>query len=236
MKIEDGVLKYYKGKTDTKEQGDVTLETAEFVRPYDDTAECKVFEIRGTEDRTFVFEATDPAEMKVWIESIELVRSEKLQAKQEEEKAKQIADTPQIILRFDSEGEESLLMTYRAVLEEEYPIVEEATIKQHLQYAANICEILQDVVVDIKKPRPARYNVLAPMMVLINNFLTERLNDILDGDSTLLRNANLGDMHAVLIWLTRYQVQLRDIYCPIPAGSSLQPKQCGLLEKVTCPQ
>ena len=234
MKLEGSYLRYYKTKTDKEETGSVNLETADWVRPYDLSPDCKIFEIREDE-RVFVFEAKDTDEMKFWMESIELIRHEAQHALDAAKAAKVIADTPVRIRMFDEEGERAFAEAIFLDMNDIYPENDEMTLRQHLDAAGEVAAYLADFVPETKKTtnRPARYDILAVAMELTNKLLAGRMMPVLQLDSPQLSNANLGDLHSLLMWLTRYQIQMRHTYCPIPPGATQQPSYCTLFEQVT---
>ena len=73
MKLEGKRLLYYKKKSDEKELGFASLETADFVRAYDATKpDCDIFEVQD-EDRVFVFQTPSHQEMLRWVNTVNKV-------------------------------------------------------------------------------------------------------------------------------------------------------------------
>ena len=63
---------YYKREADPQPQGTIALDGLSFVRAFDSDPACVTFELRRG-DRTFVFKAQTNADMKSWINEIEVV-------------------------------------------------------------------------------------------------------------------------------------------------------------------
>lgn len=72
MKLDGNFLRYYKNADDDTELGCINLSTADWVKPSDTSNKCKAFEIEENE-RRHVFEASDHAELRIWLESIAMV-------------------------------------------------------------------------------------------------------------------------------------------------------------------
>lgn len=294
MKVEGHFLRYYKRDLDTEELGSANLVTTDFIRPYDDTVDCTIFELQD-EDRVFVFQANSNKEMMHWISVLEKVRLSAQAKIQEEIQKKIVEETPIRIRWFDELGEEVFQEKILEDLADVYPDPShppdgdgEFSIKDHLDCATGIVEYLQGFVPEVQKSaqRPARYDILAVMMTMINSFLYDRMSTFLivstldaqrltmkrqrsrsdaamfmeqdeedDSDdnqnrSELIENATLGDLHAIIDWIAKYQITIKKIRCPVankegssspssPVASSsqavlstkyLSPKQSRLFE------
>jgi hypothetical protein len=243
VKVSGHNLKYYK-TPDTEELGSANLVTADFIRPYDDTPDCTIFEIKD-DDRVFVFQCATNKEMIHWINTLETIKTSALTKIQEEREAKIFAETPERIRIFDGEGEDGLINHIVNHLEEIYPDpqgIEESgdlmSIKDHLGCGAGIVEYLTDFVPELQKceTRPARYDILAVTMTLINGFLYDRMSYFLKvtsnsdnvlssnqqqqedntaGRSELIENATLGDLHAIIDFIAKFQITIKNIRCPV---------------------
>lgn len=73
MKLDGKYLRYYKNHTVTEESGSIDLSVADWVRPADNSAQCKAFEVEFN-SRTYFFEAESCKELAIWLDSIDLVR------------------------------------------------------------------------------------------------------------------------------------------------------------------
>ncbi len=230
MKLEGSILKYYKSDSGSEiELGVANMLTAEFVRPYDATPSCNTFEIKD-EDRVFIFQTRNNSEMQRWVLHLQQARTVS-QMKMSQEKQEKIKEATPIRIRwFDEEGEEKFTSNIRDDLEEMYPLTtseaygEFSTLKQHLACANDLVEYLKEFLPEVRKTddRPARYDILAVMLTLVNAALEDRLGPILctaaldstaDDDISvrhdLLEWATLGDLHYLIDWLTRYQSTLK---------------------------
>jgi siroheme synthase (precorrin-2 oxidase/ferrochelatase) len=244
VKVSGHNLKYYKSP-DTEELGNANLVTTDFIRPFDDTVDCTVFEMQDG-DRVFAFQCGSNKEMIHWINTLEKVKGSALTKIEEEVQKKIIEDTPEKIRWFDELGEEKFVFNVGIDLDESYPdpqtVLEETqepmTIKEHLECAADIVSYLQSFVPDVQKceTRPARYDILAVMLTIVNAFLYERMSYFLtvssvvgsdnvltseedDGKdqnrSDLIENATLGDLLAVINFISKYQNTIKNIRCPV---------------------
>ena len=235
--MEGSILRYFKSDSRNEvELGAANMLTAEFVRPYDSSPNCTVFEIKD-EDRVFIFQARNNSEMQRWLLHLQQARQSSLAKQAQEQQAKIKEATPIRIRWFDELGEEGFTNNILCDLEEMYPVrssdayEELDTLKKHLACATDLAEYLKEFLPEVQKTadRPARYDILAVMMTLVNAALEDRLKPILstavakpegslDSDifvrHDLLESATLGDLHAVIDWLTRYQSTLRRILCP----------------------
>lgn len=255
VKLEGNTFKYFKKDSDPEVLGSACMNTVEFVRPYDDTPDCQVFELKD-EDRVFIFQAASKKEMLHWVSTIDRIKSACQTKKQEEVKAKLEAETPIRIRWFDEKGVAEFTDIIRTDLADCYPdpsTMEEITLRKHLEFASELVGYMTDFVPEIQRceSRPARYDILALMMTEVNNLLQERFSSFLQVEendrSEYIEMANLGDLHALIDWLTRYQVTLRGIRCPVYSGdnaanastaaavlsvSHLNPKQCSAFDAV----
>jgi hypothetical protein len=319
VKVEGTYLRYYKKEGENEELGSANLITADFIRPYDDTTDCKIFELQE-DDRVFVFQCSSNKEMIHWINILEKVKASAQTKIQEEIAKKLVEETPVRIRWYDEDGEEEFRNNIMNDLVDIYPDPlnppEDGeggfSIKDHLDCASGVVEYLESFIPEIQKcdTRPARYDILATMLTMINNFLYERmstflivsnettanavklksqqkfkrksilvvLEDIQDEDrdseseeneegmiekarekkedeeeedqnrlkrSELIQNALLGDLHAIIDWISKYQITIKKIRCPVASSSSskdnkssqailsstyLTPKQSRLFE------
>jgi hypothetical protein len=146
VKLEGKNLCYFKKKNDDTPLGTASMETADFVRPYDASAECAIFEIQD-EDRVFVFQTPSHTEMLRWVGAVNKV----LQAYKERNKAvleaKIAKETPERIRRYDDLGEEEFMQSIECELAEIYPtseMVPDLTLKEHLSCASAVVQYLVD--------------------------------------------------------------------------------------------
>jgi hypothetical protein len=260
VRVEGLSLKYYKdndGKFE-KSLGSIDLSKAEFVRPLSEDEVCLLFEVHDEGDKTYKFQSATHKEMLHWVASVEkLIEAYKSKIQQEFER-KLAEETPLRIKWFDEEGEEYWLREIGADLNSMYPdpasTEDTLTIRQHLDCANEVVGYLTDFVPEVQRcdRRPARFDILAMMLTIVNNFLGQRLctflsiSDETEERSQLVEFANLGDLHAILDWLTRYQSTLKGIRCPVlnakdpipsPATTILStkyltPKQCILFDAI----
>lgn len=219
FKIEGMYLRYYRDQEDEEEQGSIDLINTQVIRPYDSSAECKRFEIGQTDGRVFELEAGDNGEMKIWIESLEMVRTEAKERSEEEERQRIIALTPPRVLMFDEEGEEMYVRDVLNDLDRIYPEGTEGTmtVRQHIDCAEEAGAFLMELVKETDKCEiyKARYEIRAVALEIVNEALAVKMLPILQWGSPLLMDANLGDIHALIVWLTRFQETLRTVYCPV---------------------
>jgi hypothetical protein len=225
------------------------------VRPYDDTSDCTTFEVQD-EDRVFVFQASSHKEMQHWLNTIDAVRNSAKAKIEEEVQAKLVAETPIRIRWFDELGEEKFKENIQQDLVDMYPDprAEEFSIKRHLECATECVEYLKELVPELQKcaTRPARYDILACVMTMINVHLFDRMHTFLrvshfnaamttteneegEGDekiSDLLENANLGDLHAIIDWITRFQLTLKNIRCPVAKNGEIANTTNAVLSQV----
>lgn len=235
VRIEGNFLRYYRGKRDTEEIGNLNIATSDWIRPYDVTPECKTFEIQD-EDRIFVFEAINPRDMKTWIDSIELVRMMAKDADEAAKTAKLIAETPPRIRYFDEHKEGAFISYITEHVNGIYSdkMIDALSLKEHIQAAESVSAYFGDFIQETRKTatRRARYDVLALGMDTINSLLSVRLTPVMDLTSMQHQTASLGDIHKLIIWLTRHQSLLRRTYCPLPTPSSLEPKKFVHFDKI----
>eukprot|EP01033_Poteriospumella_lacustris_P017600 gene17600-12595_t len=259
MRLEGTQLKYFKKEGD-QEQGAINIVSANFIRPFSDDDACKIFEIADQEDRVYAFQARSHTEMVRWIQTLNTVRNAAMDKAEEEKAAKLEAETPERIRFFDNEGEDAFQAIYREQLMDMYPdpAKEAMTIKTHLQYATEVVQYLKDLIPELQAVgnRPARYDILAVAMTETNAILSNRLNFFVEptfddgtGDAgnqylhDVLETANLGELHALIQWLSKYQSTLRGIRCPVHSPGTaavtsqarlstthVNPKQCDVFQ------
>jgi hypothetical protein len=194
--------------------------------------------------------------MLTWIKAIEDSLNFAKELLQREAKAKEVASLPyRIRVRapslflslthlgqlYDEKGADALVTHVLEDLEEIYPIPspkegeDRVTTDDHLALAGQIWDYIEDLLPEVAKvtsgghPRPARLDVLATCLVTINRFLTNRLSPILTPDIMDTTKLSLGDIHMMVDWLCRYQILLRDIYCPPLTPDSPSPSTSSLL-------
>jgi hypothetical protein len=168
---------------------------------------------------------------------------------------------------FDELGKEKFVFNVGIDLDEHYPdpqmVLEETqeqmTIKDHLDCAAEIVNYVQSFVPEVQcETRPARYDILAVMMTTVNTFLFERMSYFLTASSVvgsdnelsseeddgkdqnrsdLIENATLGDLLAVINFISKYQNIIKDIRCPVfnskdPSASSSAVSSQAILSSI----
>jgi hypothetical protein len=132
-------------------------------------------------------------------------------------------------------------------LEEIYPIPspkegeDHVTTDGHLSLAGQVWDYIEDLLPEVAKvttgahPRPARLDVLATCLVTINRFLTNRLSPVMTPDIMDTSVLSLGDVHMMVDWLCKYQIILRDIYCPALTPDSPSPSMHPLSLSLIAP-
>lgn len=176
-------MRYFKRKGDDAVQGTADLSTAEFVRPYDTSDECRVFEVQDG-DRVFIFEAPTHKEMLRWVGVVESLR-EALQEKIKQEQEQLLLASKPIRLRmYDEDGEQAFVSQIQLDMDELYPpaeVLEISSIEEHLECASEVVGYLTDFVPETQKTQnfPARYDVLAMMLLMVNRTLDNRLGAVL---------------------------------------------------------
>lgn len=258
MKLEGTVLKYYKKEGDGQDLGNVDLMTAEFIRPFSDAEDCKIFEVADKEDRVFTFQASSHKEMLHWITTLNSVRNASTEKAQADEVARVEAETPERIRFFDNEGEAAFKEVMIEQVTEMYPdpATLEMTVRMHVQYATEVVGYMKDIIPEIQAEgsRPARYDILAVVMTVTNQVLGDRFASFLaptssgdtpreseDGSSRqalsdVLDSASLGDLHMLINWISKYQTTLRGIRCPVQTATSSSTSQAKLSSTHTNPK
>ena len=109
-----------------------------------------------------------------------------------------------------------------------------SSIQDHLECAEAMVEYLFAFVPLVAKSttQAARYDILAIVLSEINNFLTDRLLPLVMPDSKLLSGTNLGDIHSIITWISKYQFHILHIYCPTTVSSN-NPKGSIKSSKIT---
>lgn len=147
-----------------------------------------------------------------------------------------INDTPPRIRLFDSEGEAVFRSEIDKDVEDMYPSNEDLTLKQHIECASGLAQYLADFVPEVQKTgfRAARYDVLAVMLEVINQGMTARMRPVLNTNHPFICDApKLGDIHAIIKFLTTYQTQMAQTICPVRVpGSATPPTYCELLDRI----
>ncbi len=109
-----------------------------------------------------------------------------------------------------------------------------SAIQEHLECADAMVEYLFAFVPLVAKSsnQAARYDILAIVLSEINSLLTNRLLPLVVPDSTLLTDSNLGDIHSIITWISKYQYNILHIYCPTTVNSN-NPKGSIKNSKIT---
>ena len=151
VRVEGKYLNYYKKKNDDKSLGTASMETADFVRPFDATAECNIFEIQD-ENRVFVFQTPSHNDMLKWVNSINKVITAYKEQKRASDEAKLASQTPINVRIYDEIGEIEFLAKIEIELSELYPTIEmeELTLKEHISCAGIVVQYLLDFVTEIQ--------------------------------------------------------------------------------------
>ena len=145
-------MSYFKKKNDDTALGTASMETADFVRPYDASPDCAIFEIKDG-DRVFVFQTTSHNEMVRWVTIINKVLGAYKERKQAEIVAKIAKETPARVLLYDRVGEKEFLVEIETALAELYPTMDmepEMTLKEHISCAAQVVQYLLDFVPEVQ--------------------------------------------------------------------------------------
>mmetsp|Transcript_2780 Transcript_2780/g.4185 ORF Transcript_2780/g.4185 Transcript_2780/m.4185 type:complete len:1583 (-) Transcript_2780:264-5012(-) len=244
VRVEGTYLKYFKNEGRDKDAlGSVSLETADWVRPYDSSPECKVFEVQA-QKRVFTFQAESASEMHRWVSGIEEGIKCAKKLLERHALAKEVAATPFRIRLFDEKGATELRSLIREDLEELYPTdippaegEEWVRVGDHLVAACQILDYLDDLLMEVakvtgSKPKPMRLDVLAVGLLEINSFLSLRLTPVVTPELMVPSQINLGDVHNVIDWLTNYQARLSDIYCPPLEPDGPDPLSFPLIDNI----
>lgn len=256
VKFDGTVLRYFKREGDTKESGSANMTTAEFVRAFDNTSDCKIFELHDS-NRVFVFQAKSHEEMLQWVSTLEKVRNQILEKIQLEKEAKLASETPSYIRLYDEQGVNACNTYFKKELQELYPYHDEMTVSEHIAHANHCLSVLNAVVPEIQSPvlKATRYDVLAVVLTELNNLLSSRIADLFETSEeeddegvkssslhSSLENASLGELHSLIVWISKYQITLRTVKCPVTVGEQvstattklstthLAPKACPLFD------
>lgn len=239
MKVQGTSLQYYKKEGDEKEAGTVSLLNAEFIRPYDRSPECRVFELFES-GRLYTFQAETHIEMKRWLDVMNSVRDGLRDIAQIAEKEKQLAATPLRVRIFDNDGvsafqahvfdelTELYLMGKSEGAEEETG--SEWTLQDHLRAGKAIHAYLDNFLPEIRTAQTGavattkgpRYDILAIFLFEVNKVLIPRLLPALQLDSDAILRASLLDLHQMIDWLTRFQQTLKRCHCPAMSFATVQ--------------
>lgn len=152
MKLEGKNLSYFKKKNDDTALGTASMDTADFVRPYDASSDCAIFEIQD-EDRVFVFQTTSHSEMVRWVTIINKVLTAYKERKQAQIVAKIAEETPYRVRVYDDVGEAEFLAKIEMELAELYPTMEmepDMTLKEHVGCANAVLGYLMDFVPEVQ--------------------------------------------------------------------------------------
>eukprot|EP01038_Epipyxis_sp_PR26KG_P013395 gene13395-17962_t len=188
VKVVGTNLHYFKSKGDDKELGSANLETAEFVRPYDQSVDCKVFEVQDA-NRVFIFQTATHNEMMHWVDKMEAIRQEIQVRKAVELEEKIKSETPIRIRIYDEQGEQAFIEAVVQDLNEIYPDLElenDITLRDYLGCASNLLSYLEEFIPETHKTTstPYRHEILATMMIEVNKYLALRMLPIFTVTST----------------------------------------------------
>lgn len=130
------------------------MDTADFVRAYDATPDCAIFEVQDEDaDRVFVFQTPSHADMLRWITVINKVLQAYKERKQLAIEAKIAEETPMRVRMYDEMGEKDFLTQVECDLAELYPTMEMQagmSLKEHLLCAEEVLAYLMDVVPEVQ--------------------------------------------------------------------------------------
>lgn len=206
-------LEYYKYETDASRSGVLSahdeerlnLDTVEWTRPYDTSADCRRFEIFAN-NRVYLFEANSHAEMQVWLASIEMVR--------EERKRSVATEVPLNIQIFDGQGEAAYVsLISREINERVYPANDlyEVPITEHIERVKKLSRYLHNEI-EVKILKTKRYDILLVSVNTVLKVFSDRISPVLRDSSMQLLSASLGDLHALITCLASLQNQVNNIY------------------------
>lgn len=237
VKIKDFYMRYYKNDTDNEDvyQGSISIEQISWVRAFDTSSDCKMFELQE-EDRIYVFQANTPTEMKSWIGSIERARSTLKETIDRNNREKILAETPPRILLYDNQGQAAYLEYIRKEIETMYPVDNDdsMTLSSHITCMQKAVSNLKEIIRETKKTNfsNARYDILAVYMEEFNYTLSERLFSVLQSDSVQLISASLSDMHSLIVCISSYQRMLTKVHCPVPIDVRDRVNYCGIFDRM----
>jgi len=237
VRVKGSYIKYYKTETDGDNdcQGSISIEQISWVRVFDSSIDCKMFELQE-EDRIYVFQANTPSEMKNWIGCIEKARNTLKVAAEKSIQERILAETPPRILLYDKEGQAAYLQFIRKQIEEIYPIDNDDSMPlfSHITCMKGSIVLLKEIIAETKKTSfsNARYDILAVFMEELNYTLSERMFSVLQSDSIQLNAASLSDMHALIVCISNYQRMLIKIYCPVPPDVRGRVNYCGVFDRM----
>jgi hypothetical protein len=153
VKLEGKTLGYYKKKTDEVPSGFVTLDTADFVRVFDATSDCSVFEVQD-QDRVFVFQCPNHQELLRWIAVLNKVMAAYKERAQQELERQIAKETPERIRVYDEYGEEEFMAYMTTEIGDKYypseADVPDLTLKEHLSCASDIVADIQKLVQEVQ--------------------------------------------------------------------------------------
>ena len=221
VRVDHFLFSYYKNDSPSAApQGSINLETLDWVRPYDSSSDCVVFEMRSA-GRVFAFTAESSANMTKWIDIITEGMKGAKKLMQREQLAKEASVTPEKILLFQEKG---VIALYDFVLKEcssIFPTADSSegdwTLDRQLKAAGKLLEYVDNMCAEVKKTGPGatsgppRYDVLAVGLLVVNGWMSERLEDAVDSEAFV--NYSLGDLHQLIDWLSRYDSVLQAIPC-----------------------
>lgn len=221
LRLENASLKYYKRKEDNDERGTINLETVQAIRPVVSSKSPKTFEIVGNvmsfrklNEVIYTFEAGSIEDAKAWINALQNAR----------DMIKHLLEHAEIqkstrILIYDRDGEEIFKTYLIKDINDLYPDEGDTPfeLKVHLEHADSVSKYLFSFVKEVQRdsPRHPRYDIIACVMEQVNIILAAKMNSFMESNSPRLDHTNLGDIHSLIVWLTKYHRKLIDVYIPV---------------------
>ncbi len=224
--------------------GHLDIYEVDFVRSYDNTSTCTKLEMRFG-DRTFVFDAETVANKEDWVTCIMDIMKIQAEELKKIELKKMEEDIPPLVRLFDREGIDTYKAHIKTVLTEMYPpawssideknddiatddgamdatTVDDTDLSKHLSGVRHIIAWLEkSFLPNVRKSAkcPARYDVMAVTVDVVNRYLDLRLmliiNDNPVDDQEVLQVANTSEIYDTIRLLTRHQQILNKLYCPV---------------------
>lgn len=244
LRIEGKFLRYYKHKDDKEEMGSINIEAIDAIRPYSLKPDCKTFELvtkvfsyKKVEESTFLMETNSSNDMKLWIKAIETVRNGIIQKSLEKEEAKKNATKSFRIKLFDTDGEKAfvkiILVELEAIFPSDVRVIDSMSLREQMEHADQVRLYLEAFIEEARADSPGkpRYDVMSCIMEEVNVLLSFRMISSMQRDSPQLSEASLVDIHALIVWLTKYKNQLHQIFIP---ASLHRPgtTHCGLFDSL----
>lgn len=103
-----GVMSYYKNaEQGSVAQGGVSMSSVEYIRAYDDSEDCVMFEVKVDTGRVFLFKAETKIDCAAWIQALTTSKHTDAMVQEELEAVRVRAISPQCIIAFDKLGTNS---------------------------------------------------------------------------------------------------------------------------------